>query len=508
MLMLLIPAIVIFWVVYQREQDTISRSVTGETEAVMTTKARVLDGVWNEGRYSDELYQPMGLTVLNGDLVIADSMCDRIQIIDGDTNKRIGKPGQYGLSYQDSGALVDGYRENALFMKPMDVRVTADGNVVICDTGNHVIRLMDDTYVTTIAGSGYAGYADGKERASQFSSPRSAVADASGIIYVADTMNHCIRRINENGEVALYAGQPGQPGYADGSALEALFYEPSGLALDGDGVLYVADAANHCVRMIHDGQVVTVAGAPGGMNDDTGYPGGGYYDGAPSEARFNFPRDIALLEDGSIVVADSVNHAVRLIKADEVITLLGGGMDGQYYAAAENLRLTRPEGVCVEDGTLYVSDTVNNRVVAVPLTERILGGRPSRDSMLKATGLSTASRYAYQGEIRVFIGDERVDMGNVQPWNTGDGIFVPITPLIEALGGEAAIDGDTNVLVVDIQGERTLLRQDSDYFILKGTAVTTVEELMRLFPYALEWFPEFSLIALYIPQDLLPEEVT
>jgi len=479
-----------------------ARRATGEAEAVMTTKIQVFDGLWEPTRYSDELYYPIGLALMDGNIVIADSKCDRIQIIDGDRNRRIGLPGQYGLSYRDSGALIDGFRENAMFMKPSDVFVCPDGIILIADTGNHVIRRMDEDYVITIAGNGTAGFSDGQEGEARFNYPRSAVMSPDGYVYVADTLNHCIRRIDPDGNVTLFAGAPAESGFLDGSLSEARFFEPSGLCISDDGVLYIADSANHAVRKIENGIVTTVAGEPGETDRHTGYRQGGYLDGDNGIVRFNFPRDVALMPDGAILVADSLNHAVRLITAEGTRTIAGNGMAGQFYDSAENLKITRPEGVYADEETLYISDSYNNRVLAVPLTERILSGRPSRDRMLADTGISTDSKYSYQGDIRVFIGGDWVDMGRVAPWNTADAIYVPIRPLFEALGGTVSLDERTNLLTITIQEQDTVLALDVDYFIMRGVAVTTIEEIERLFPHTFEWFPEFSTIALHIPGDL------
>lgn len=498
-LVLLTAGLSLLFILKPWEEDV--REVSGRAQAVLTTRVGVIDGLWHPQRFSDELYMPAGLTMLDGNLVIADSMCDRIKVIDGESNQRIGKPGQYGLAYADSGALVDGYRENALFMKPYGVDAAPNGDIIISDTGNHVIRKVDDTFVITIAGNGFSGYRNGKETEAQFNSPRAAVTGSDGIIYVADTMNHVIRIIDAEGNVSLYTGQPENAGYEDGLLESAMFFEPSGLALSAEGVLYVADAGNHSIRKIENGIVSTVAGQPGVIYGTNNYSEGAYIDGENTIARFNFPRDVALMGDGSLVVADSMNHAVRLIKAEETITLLGSGMADQYYGSAENLKLTKPEGVLVDGDKLYVSDTLNNRVVYVSLTERILAGRPSRMEMLEGTGLTTTSRYAYRGDIRVFIKEQRLDMGRVQPWNTQDLIYIPIRPFFEALGAEVTLDESTGLLAVTVKEQDTLLNLDEDYFILRGMAVTTLDEIVRLFPYTLEWFPEFSLITLSIPVD-------
>jgi len=484
-----------------QEQDP-TRIAEGEAEAVMTTKIVVHDGLWEPTRHSDELYYPIGITLLGGNLVVADSKCDRIQLLDGDRNRRVGLPGQFGLSYRDSGALIDGFRENAMFMKPSGVSVCRAGEVIIADTGNHVIRRMDDEYVITIAGNGKAGFSDGKEGEAQFNSPRSAVMCPDGYIYVSDTLNHIIRRIDPEGFVTVFAGLPGESGFADGSLATARFYEPCGLYIDQDGVIYIADSANHAIRKIENGIVSTIAGRPGERDRYTGYNQGGYIDGNNDLARFNFPRDIALLPEAGILVADSMNHVIRLITPDETRTIAGNGMAGQFYASAENLKITRPEGIYTDGEIMFVADSFNNRVLAVPLTERILEGRPSRLQMLTDTGISIDSRYSYQGDIRVFIGSQWVDMGRVAPWNTASAIYVPIRPLFEALGAEVVLDERTNTLSIIFGEWTTVLALDIDYFILRGIAVTTIEEIERLFPHTFEWFPEFSTIALHTPSDL------
>ncbi|MCL2108413.1 MAG: stalk domain-containing protein [Oscillospiraceae bacterium] len=475
---------------------------SGDAEAVMTTQVGVLDGIWDPRRYSDELYYPLGLAISDTGLIVADSMCDRIVVLDGDKNIRIGRPGQYGLSYYDSGALIDGYREDALFRKPSDVAVAANGDVIICDTGNNVIRSMNEERVLTIAGTGQSGYSNGKEGEVRFDAPRSVAIGADGDIYVADTMNHCIRRIDTDGNVTLFAGTPEQRGYADGAVTQAQFHEPSGLAISATGEIYVADSGNHSIRKIANGVVSTVAGAPGELNRVSGYPEGGYADGFNADARFNFPRAIALTEDGKIFVADSMNHIIRLIDGETTRTLAGNGTADRFYFSAENLKLTRPEGLATDGETLYISDSVNNRVIALPLTERIMRGRPSREVMLETTGITINSKYAYNSDIRIFIGSERVDMGRVHPWNTHEQIYIPIRPLFETLGATVHLDDETAVLTISIGGQDTVLNLDKDYFILKGIAVTTTEEITRLFPYIFEWFPEFSLIALHVPEDL------
>ena len=483
-------------------------SVPGTAEAVSITPVVHFDGIMNPQSVFDELYYPIGLAMMGDYLVVADSMCDRIQILyrsDRDNN-RTGMPGRFGLAYGESGAFIDGFREYAMFRKPSGVFVTDDDTIIVADTENHAIRMIRGEFVITIAGNGFAGSRDGSETAAQFNHPRAVVVCPQGYIYVADTLNHVLRRIDPNGYVRLFAGSPTESGFADGALADARFFQPSGLYLTDSGVLYVADSANHAIRRIENGVVTTVAGQPGEQIRFSDYFEGGYVDGPNNEARFDFPRDVALLPNGDILVADSLNHAVRKITPTETLTLLGGGMAGRFHDSTENLRLTRPEGLAVNGEALFISDTMNNVVLEVPLTDRVLAGRPSRSQMLADTGLTINSRFAFRGDIRVFLGDQRIDMGRVAPWIRGDSIFVPIRPFLEALGAEVNLNEATGYLSIIIDDAATTLARDVDYFIMRGVMVTTLDELTRLFPYVIEWFPELSLIALYIPYDLRGEQ--
>jgi len=479
--------------------------ILGLAEAVAVTPVLYFDGLADatDPEYIfDELYNPIGLALLGDSLVVADSMCDRIQILSASGNERIGLHGRFGLSYSYSGAFIDGFREYSMFMKPSGVFVTPSGDIIVADTDNHAIRLITGAFVITLAGNGTSGFRDGAETVAMFNHPRAVVMCPNGYIIVADTLNHVLRRIDQNGYVTLFAGLPGDSGFDDGPIEQARFFQPSGLYITTDGTLYIADSANHAIRRIQNGIVSTIAGQPGAPVSLSDYFEGGHVDGSISEATFNFPRDIALLPNGYIVVADSLNHSIRIITPTETRTILGGGDAGRFHYSTENLRLTRPEGVATDGETLFISDTFNNVVLALPLTERVLAGRPSRDRMLAETGLTINSRFAFRGDIRVFMGDERIDMGRVQPWIRGDAIFVPIRPLLEALGAEVNLNETTGVLTIVVDDTVTTLLRDLDYFILRGIMVTTLHELTRLFPYTMEWFPELSLITVYIPQDL------
>lgn len=456
----------------------------------LVTRIKVITGTDDPTAYAEELYYPLGIVLADKALVIADNMNDRVQIMGESEIICVGKPGSSEISYSESGEFIDGYLQNARFKKPSDLALQ-NGDIVVCDTGNNAVRKISGNVVISVAGGNGAGYQNGKEGEAKFNSPQSVAVSEDGIIYVADTMNHCIRTIDADGNVSLFAGTPEQYGFTDGDLLSAQFYEPFGLCFGENGELYVADSANHSIRKIENGTVSTVAGMPGGNNSVTGYPDGGLVDGSNADARFNFPHDLAVLPSGDIYVADTANHCIRLITDGVTRTVLGNGQAEKFYGSPENMRMSKPSGIATDGKDLYISDSVNNCVLVVPITKELKNGRPLRDDMLKATGADTSVNH--DGDIRVFVNGKSVDTGKVSAWNTADGIYVPVKPLFEALGG--TVSSDKNSLTVEINGKKTTLERDENYFMNKGAEIITEEEFIRLFPFVFEWFPQYGIIA-------------
>ena len=491
----LITGVVAAVIALNRKPPDEAPALTGGTEAVLTSPARVINGMTSAEAFEEEFYQPLGIALgADNKLYVADSMCDRIQVIHDGETVRYGNPGSSEISFADSGLLTDGSLADAHFKKPSSVALRGD-DIYVCDTGNNAVRRISGSTVRTVAGGLGAGYGNGREGEVLFNMPRSIAVAPDGTVYVSDTMNHCIRAIDADGNVTLFAGKPGQSGYNGGDLLEAMFFEPYGIAFGPDGALYVADSANHAIRKIHGGIVSTVAGHPGAMNGE--YPSGGMKDGDNANARFNFPADITVLPDGSIYAADMMNHSIRLIQNGVTRTVIGNGESGKYYSSIENLKLSKPSGITSDGTSLYISDTLNNAVVIVPITEQLKLGRPLRDELLEATGVNTATRYAYNGEIRLFVDGVRVRYDRVKPWATADNIYVPISALFTAMGAGFELDNKNDKVTVIIEGETVVLELNRSYFILRGAAVMPLDEITRLFPYIIEWFPEFSVIAVY-----------
>ena len=201
----------------------------------------------------------------------------------------------------------DGTGADARFYRPRGVAVDGDGNVYVADNENHTIRKITPAgVVTTLAGTaGSSGSADGTGAAARLTSPFGVAVDGDGNVYVADSSNHTIRKITPAGVVTTLAGTAGSSGSADGTGADARLRYPYGVAVDGDGNVYVADNSNHTIRKITPAGVVTTwAGT---------YPERGFSDGRGPFARFQNPYGVAVDGDGNVYVADSSNHAIRKI---------------------------------------------------------------------------------------------------------------------------------------------------------------------------------------------------
>ena len=161
----------------------------------------------------------------------------------------------------------DGNGSGAAFYSPRGIAVDNSGNTYVADTGNGTIRkISPGGEVTTLAGSPFHyGSANGPGSTARFDNPNGIAVDAAGNLYVADTGNAVIRKIDPSGTVTTWAGTSGVPGFADGEGTAAQFYSPEGVALDGSGNLYVADAGNHAIRKITpQGAVSTLLGGEDG----------------------------------------------------------------------------------------------------------------------------------------------------------------------------------------------------------------------------------------------------
>ena len=324
-----------------------------------------------------------------------------------------GRPGLSGA--------INGTGSNALLGDPAAVVVDARGNCFIADSSNHAIRKVSPNgLVTTFAGRlGASGYANGIGTNAQFDTPSGLVFDSNGNLFISDSGNNIIRKITPSGVVSTFAGLAGSGGFLDASSSSALFDSPLGIAVSSDGSVFVADSGNHCIRKISKEIVSTFAGYPqvwgsaNGIGTNAQFngpcglkfdaqgdlfvsdannntirkitPGGlvttfagaagkdGAADGPLRSARFSCPAELAFDERGNLFVADSYNQTIRQISTNGIVSTIGGaaGISGAVNGANGIGRFFNPYGLAVGiDHSLIVTDTYNEllRQVLVPFS--------------------------------------------------------------------------------------------------------------------------------------------
>ena len=256
-----------------------------------------LDGVGSAARFNG----PQGVAVDgSGNIYVADTNNHTIRGISpsGNVLTLAGTAGSVGST--------DGVGTVARFTYPYSLAIDNFGTIYVSDTFNHMIRrVASNGTVSTMAGAaGVRGTTDGTGTGARFAYPTGIAADAQGFIYVADSNNGTIRKITQGNVVTTYAGTAGSFGTADGAALTvARFNQPNGVAIDSTGVVYVADTFSHTIRRITTtGDVGTLAGLAGTV---------GSVDGTGSAARFNQPNGIAVDSSGNVYIADSLNRTIR-----------------------------------------------------------------------------------------------------------------------------------------------------------------------------------------------------
>jgi len=289
----------------------------------------------------------------------------------------------------------------AQFNHPTGVAVDSSGNVYVADTDNHRIRkITPERVVTTLAGSGTAGFANATGTQAQFNHPLGVAVDSSGNVYVADTDNDRIRKITPAGVVSTLAGST--EGFADGTANTAKFDYPGDVAVDSSGNVYVADTYNDRIRKItpadriEDRVVSTLAGT--GTRD--------HANGAANTAKFDHPFDVAIDSSGNVYVADTYNHRIRKITPadrieDRVVSTLAGTGDADFADATGNAaKFNQPTSVAVDSsGNVYVADRKNNRIRKITPAGMVSTLAGSTAGFADGTG--TAARFNYPTGVAV-----------------------------------------------------------------------------------------------------------
>jgi sugar lactone lactonase YvrE len=312
---------------------------------------------------SAELSGPSGVALaVDGSLFVADTANNRIrQISTSGTIETVAGGASAGW--------VDGAATTvALLDQPRGVAVAASGALLIADTGNNAVRSFSSGQLTTVAGGGAAGNSGdgGLATAASFSSPHAVSIDAAGSVYVADTGNNRIRRIDASTRaVSNFAGSPsGTAGFAGdgGPASSALFSGPQGLVVDeSSGIVYVSDTGNARVRRIDSAGVVTTFAGTG----QAGFSGDG---GPAGKAALGAPEGLAFDAARTLYIADTTNERVRtVLQANLVITTFAGngsvGFSGDG-GPATSASLNAPAAVVVNatTGTVFFADSGDGSV--------------------------------------------------------------------------------------------------------------------------------------------------
>ncbi len=296
-----------------------------------------------------------------GDLIIAEQGHYRVRKVDHVTGiistiAGNGNPGSSG----DGGPATDAS------LSPWALALDTAGNLFVAETGNHVVRKIDKISgtITTVAGNGVAGYSGdgGLAILASLNMPRSMLPDAAGNLYIADTMNRRVRKVSATGLITTVAGN-GEAGFSEvdenGNPLQATAARigtPRGLAFDSDGNLLISNAGRSRIRKVDlTTGIITTAAGSRG-----GFDGDGH---APLETRFGFTTGLWLDSSNQLLVADNGNSRVRKVDFSlGTVSTLAGGFIGDGNPATSAF-VSQPQQSALDvAGNLYIADTLNYRV--------------------------------------------------------------------------------------------------------------------------------------------------
>jgi gliding motility-associated-like protein len=308
------------------------------------------NGTVNTASYN----QPRDVTVdLSGNTYIVD---------DNNVIRKV-TPAGVVTTFAGSGALgsANGTGTAASFKNLLGIITDAAGNVYVTDSNNMIRKITPTGVVTTLAGNGTSGSANGPGASASFKTPLGIGIDAAGNLYVADMFNNMIRKITPTGVVSTVAGNVSY-GAADGPANSATFSQPEDVTVDAQGNLYVADAGNNKIRKISTSGIVTTLAGSGQQ---------GNADGTGAAASFYFPTAITIDAAGNLYVADALNQTIRKVTPAGSVTTIAGSTNGTYGYAdgiGRAAKFSYPYGIGTNGSDIYIADNQNSDIRKLSLS--------------------------------------------------------------------------------------------------------------------------------------------
>lgn len=239
-------------------------------------------------------------------------------------------------------------------IQPSSVAVDKDGNIYVTEVYTHQVwKITPAGVLSSLAGNGQPGFADGQGAQAQFNAPQGLAVDQAGNIYVADGNNHRVRKVTPAGVVSTLAGN-GTAGFLNGPAANAQFNMPYGITVNAFGDVFVSDLYNYVIRKISGGTVTTYAGVVGQQ---------GHTNGSPSVSKFGGPAGLAVDAAGNLYIADLDNHAIRKISSITGVSTIAGGSFGYNDGTGFSAQFASPRALAVDAaGIIFVAELGGNRV--------------------------------------------------------------------------------------------------------------------------------------------------
>ncbi|QJD95233.1 hypothetical protein HH214_04750 [Mucilaginibacter robiniae] len=385
-------------------------------------------------------YNPAGIAAdANGNIYVTDQGSNRIRKITPAGVVSTIAGGSYN-------GFADGTGTAALFNNPCGIAVDGNGNLFVADRYNNRIRKVTPAgVVSTFAGNGNSVSADGTGTAAGLYYPYGITVDANNNLFVTEQLGSKIRKITPAGVVTTIAGS-GSTASINGTGTSASFYYPTGIAIDGNGNLFVADNGSNQIRKVTPAGVVTTLAGSGTY---------GFANGTGTAANFSSPTGISIDGTGNLYVADQWNYMIRMITPAGVVSTLAGSTTAGYInGVGGGASFYRPMGVAVLGDKLYVADYSNNLIRAVAITGYAIDQTlPQGLSFDNQTGIingsptvvSAAANYTITGLNAYGSSSAKISIASVIP--TVAPTAIAFTPTSAPIGYTLTITG-TNLLGV------------------------------------------------------------